>query len=137
MSPKTNTPKLADAASLPPVLGLRAAAAWLGISPSTAYRLVEDDRFPVAVHRIGTGLRVPTTALLAYLGITAPTSSGDPANAAAHPDAEASPDVPVVPDVAAAGVAWPVTGGTRAGGEPPRRGLRPVGRASVDGPRAG
>lgn len=123
MGSTTNTPKLADAASLPPILSLRAAAAWLGISPSTAYRLIEDGRFPVPVHRIGTSLRVPTTGLLTYLGIPAP----------ATPDtAEAAPDTPDATDVAVS-----VTGAVRAGEEPPRRGLRPVGRASVDGPRAG
>ncbi|WP_051451534.1 helix-turn-helix domain-containing protein [Actinospica robiniae] len=126
MHSPANTPKLADAASLPPVLGLRASAAWLGISPSTAYRLVEADQFPVPVHRIGTSLRVPTTALLAYLGITAPASA--PAMHAAAAGAAAG-------DAAAAG-AGAVTGRTRTAGEPPRPGLRPVGRASVDGPRA-
>lgn len=134
----TNTPKtprLSDAASLPPALGLRTAAAWLGISPTTAYRLVEQDRFPVPVHRIGTSLRVPTTALLTYLGIdpttaaTTPASPADGTDASAAHDAEAAPAAPDTPG--------PVAAAARAGGEPPRRGLYPVGRPSVDGPRAG
>lgn len=110
MTKKTPTPTLAEAATLPPALGLRAAASWLGISPTTAYRLVEDNRFPVPVHRIGTSLRVPTTALLTYLGITT-----------------AKPTPPSVGG----------DGNANGMGEPSHPGLPPTGRWSVDGTRAG
>ena len=115
MTKKTPTPTLAEAATLPPTLNLRAAASWLGISPTTAYRLVEDDRFPVPVHRIGASLRVPTTALLTYLGIT--TTPTTP---------------PTGPENAEHG-----TGTAATVGEPSRPGLRPVAGWSVDGTRAG
>lgn len=114
MTNRTHTPTLAEAATLPPALNLRAAASWLGISPTTAYRLVENDRFPVPVHRIGSSLRVPTVALLTYLGITTtPTSP------------PTGPDGTVDADTAAIV------------GEPSRPGLRPGTGWSVDGTRAG
>lgn len=64
-----NGPLLADAAGLPPVLGLVTAAAWLGIGRTTAYRLAEAGEFPAPVIRAGWCYRVPTAPLLAVLGI--------------------------------------------------------------------
>lgn len=47
------------------------AAEILGIGRSTAYDLIRRDEFPVRVLRVGTRMRVPVTALLAWLGVEA------------------------------------------------------------------
>ena len=49
-------------------LSIQQAAVCLGISTSTAYRLAEQDRFPVAILRIGGQYKVPSRPLLQALG---------------------------------------------------------------------
>lgn len=78
------TPTLADAAGLPPTLGLLTAAVWLGIGRTTAYRLAEHGEFPVPVLRIGRSYRVPSAPLIALLAI--------PANPSPNIDADTDTD---------------------------------------------
>jgi excisionase family DNA binding protein len=49
-------------------LSIQQAALCLGISASTAYRLAEKGRFPVAILRIGGQYKVPSRPLLQALG---------------------------------------------------------------------
>lgn len=55
--------------SLAPTLSVTEAAEIIGISRGTAYELIREDNFPVAVLRLGRLIRVPTAALLRVLGI--------------------------------------------------------------------
>lgn len=71
----TAYPSLSDLASLPPVLDIVTAGRLLGIGRTTAYQLAHHGRFPVPVLHIGGGYKVPTTPLLALLGIDTPTSA--------------------------------------------------------------
>jgi predicted DNA-binding transcriptional regulator AlpA len=50
---------------------LRTAARALGIGDSTAYLLAQQDRFPTRVLRLGNRYVIPTSELLALLGIEA------------------------------------------------------------------
>jgi predicted DNA-binding transcriptional regulator AlpA len=63
---------------LPPVLDLPRAAAMLGVGRTTAYKLVQQDRWPTPVLRIGRLIKVPTKPLLDLLsggsGVTAKSS---------------------------------------------------------------
>jgi hypothetical protein len=124
MTRATARPSLADAPTLPPAVDLVTAAAWLGIGRTTAYRLATDDAFPVPVIKIGTSLRVPTTALLHLLGI-------DPAPASCEcrdENHEPAPCPEPAPDShSPAAEPWPGPGE-----EPRRRPLRRVTRWSVD-----
>lgn len=58
----------ADLASLPPVMGLPAAARLLGIGRTTAYRLVRDGTWPTRVLRLGRQMRIPTAQIFDLLG---------------------------------------------------------------------
>ena len=60
---------LADIPNLPPALDIPTVAALLGISRTSAYQLAAADHLPVPVIRVGRSLRVPTTPLLAVLGL--------------------------------------------------------------------
>ena len=66
----TRIPVLPDIRDLPPMLDLPTAAALLGISRATVYRLAAKDDLPVPVVPVGRSLRVPTGPLLALLGLT-------------------------------------------------------------------
>jgi hypothetical protein len=55
---------------LPPVLDLPRAAALLGVGRTTAYKLVQQDRWPTPVLRIGRLIKVPTKPLLDLLSGT-------------------------------------------------------------------
>jgi hypothetical protein len=61
---------------LPAVLDLPRAAAMLGIGRTTAYKLVQQDRWPTPILRIGRLIKVPTRPLLDLL-------SGNPAQGVA------------------------------------------------------
>ena len=50
-------------------VSVEVAGALLGISRTTAYRLVSCGEFPVAVLRVGRQLRVPTVPLANLLGL--------------------------------------------------------------------
>lgn len=52
---------------LPAVLDLPRAAAMLGVGRTTAYKLVQQDRWPTPVLRIGRLIKVPTKPLLDLL----------------------------------------------------------------------
>lgn len=55
---------------LPPVLDLPRAAAMLGVGRTTAYKLVQQDRWPTPVLRVGRLIKVPTKPLLDLLSGT-------------------------------------------------------------------
>jgi excisionase family DNA binding protein len=73
---------VADAAHLPPTVGVAVAAQLLGVSRTTAYALAARDALPVPVLRIGNTYRIPTAPLLTLLGIPAL----GPAEGPSHPD---------------------------------------------------
>ncbi len=52
---------------------LRTAARALGIGDSTAYALAQQGKFPTRVLRLGSRYVIPTSELLALLGIEAAT----------------------------------------------------------------
>ncbi|MFD0684326.1 helix-turn-helix transcriptional regulator [Actinomadura fibrosa] len=54
---------------LPLVLDLRTAAQAFGFCQATAYRLIQDEKFPCPVLRVGRHYRVPTAGVLKALGI--------------------------------------------------------------------
>ncbi len=54
--------------SLPASVDLQTAARALGIGIGTAYELVQTDKFPVRVLRLGTTYRVASAELRALLG---------------------------------------------------------------------
>lgn len=45
------------------------AARFLGVSPATAYRAIDDGKFPVKVIRVGGRIKVPARALYALAGV--------------------------------------------------------------------
>jgi hypothetical protein len=55
--------------ALPTVVDMRTAASAVGISTSTAYKLVSVGRFPCSVMRLGWRYQVPTVALMKALDI--------------------------------------------------------------------
>lgn len=84
-----NEVPLEDLKSLPTILSFQRAYSMCGYSRPFAYKLVQEGKFPVPVHRVGKRYRVPTAPLLRYLGVDdsdhgphtqAPASSGEPGN---------------------------------------------------------
>lgn len=59
-----------DLRALPPVLDVPTAGRLLGLGRSAAYELVQADRWPTPVVRLGRRLRIPTAPLLALLGLS-------------------------------------------------------------------
>ena len=55
--------------NLPVTIDMRTAAAALGISINTAYRLALSDNFPCPYLRLGARYRIPTRQLMQSLGI--------------------------------------------------------------------
>ncbi|WP_218974506.1 helix-turn-helix domain-containing protein [Streptomyces sp. NP160] len=53
--------------TLPPVVNVPTAAAVLGISPATAYRLIRAEEWPTPVLHLGRYIRIPRAALLDML----------------------------------------------------------------------
>lgn len=56
-----------------PTLTVREAAPLLDIGEKLAYELVRTGRFPCRVLRVGTLIKIPTTDLLALLGLDGDT----------------------------------------------------------------
>jgi len=54
---------------LPPVVDVPTAAAVLGVGRTAAYELIRAGRWPTPVLRIGKLIRVPTSHLLALVGV--------------------------------------------------------------------
>ncbi|MER5766621.1 helix-turn-helix domain-containing protein [Streptomyces sp. NPDC001985] len=69
MSPPRGALTFTEVFELPVTVDLRTSARALGISVSTAYRLVRQGAFPCPVLRLRGCYRVPTTPLLRVLGI--------------------------------------------------------------------
>ncbi len=63
----------AEIANLLAVVEVVTAGRALGVGRTTAYRLAREGQFPCRVIRIGRALLVPTTELLALLGLDQPT----------------------------------------------------------------
>jgi predicted DNA-binding transcriptional regulator AlpA len=55
--------------ALPAVIDVPTAAKALGLSRTAAYDLIKDDEWPTPVFRLGRLIRIPTTPILALLGI--------------------------------------------------------------------
>jgi excisionase family DNA binding protein len=55
---------IVDPRELPPCIDVPTAAVLLGISRTSAYRLVRDGVFPVPVLHLGRAVRIPTAPLL-------------------------------------------------------------------------
>lgn len=69
---------------LPTVVDLATAGKAVGVSIGTAYKLVQEGRFPCRVIRLGYRYKVPTTGLMKTLGIDiAPVDPQDVADGAA------------------------------------------------------
>lgn len=93
-TPHHQIPALPNVDDLPPMLDLPTAAALLGVSSATIYRLAaKDDALPVPVVTVGNSRRIPTAPLLALLGLTpapGPATAAD--NGADAPDAGGAAD---------------------------------------------
>ena len=66
MTDSLTFPELFD---LPVTVDMKTAAAALGISMTTAYRLAQQGAFPCAYLRLGNRYRIPTSRLMFSLGI--------------------------------------------------------------------
>ncbi|GHF42859.1 hypothetical protein GCM10018790_20900 [Kitasatospora xanthocidica] len=70
---------------LPAHIGIQQAAEFLGISETTALRMIRDASFPCPVTRMGRSYRVPVKAFMASLGIPdSPIHPDDVENGADH-----------------------------------------------------
>ena len=86
-TPLSQIPALPSVDHLPAMLDLPTAAALLGISRATIYRLAAKDALPVPVVTVGNSRRIPATPLLALLGLTpAPSTATAPDNGTGAPD---------------------------------------------------
>ncbi|MEU1898465.1 hypothetical protein ABZ512_08795 [Nocardiopsis dassonvillei] len=66
---RTNNSTVAEVLGFPAVVSLQKAANAMGISISTAYKLVHQDRFPCTVLRPGHRYKIPTAGLMKCLQI--------------------------------------------------------------------
>ena len=71
---------------LPPVLGVAAAAAVLGMSRSTAYALIRAGTWPTPVLQLSRSFRIPSAPLLELLGV--PAREDDAGRRSAQPPGE-------------------------------------------------
>ena len=67
---------LQDALDLPPVVDVATAAAILGVGRNLAYDLINADRWPTPVVRVGRFIKVPTAPLLEIIGLGTLASPG-------------------------------------------------------------
>lgn len=79
--------------ALPPVLDVATAGRLLGLGRSAAYELVQTDRWPTPVLRLGRRLRIPTAPLLTLLGLST-DSLGPNAATECGETLDASPTAP-------------------------------------------
>ena len=67
---------LDEVGSLPVVLDPIVAGRMLGLGRTTTYRLLREEAFPVPVQRVGRSWRIPTSGVLAHLGLQTTSTSG-------------------------------------------------------------
>ena len=73
--------KLHDALDLPPVVDVATAAAILGVGRNLAYDLINADRWPTPIVRVGRFIKVPTAPLLEFIGLASVTAGGSEGSA--------------------------------------------------------
>jgi len=71
------TISLDDLRSLPPTVGVEAAARVLGCGRTLAYELIQRGEFPCRVLRLGRRYLIPTAELLKTIGLPAAGDTAD------------------------------------------------------------
>ncbi|TFE31043.1 DNA-binding protein [Frankia sp. B2] len=66
----------ADIHQLPAVISIVTAGEILGIGRTKSYLLAQQGEFPIEVRRVDGRYKVPTVALLAYLGMNKENNDG-------------------------------------------------------------
>lgn len=124
-TPSAGIPDLPDTRDLPAMLTIPTAAALLGISRATGYRLAAADNLPVPIIPVGNSLRVPTAPLPALLGLTPGPGAATAADSGA--------DAPGAGPVAAPADTGPDGCGATSDQDAQRDGLSGPGPTSGDG----
>ncbi|MCE0764819.1 hypothetical protein LWC35_18180 [Pseudonocardia kujensis] len=91
--PKQQPMTMEELLALPPAIDIPTAGKAIGVSRGRAYQMVKNDEWPfddIPVLKIGKRFKIPTAALLKYLGVqphnghtTAATSDGGSSNTSA------------------------------------------------------